>query len=67
MEEIKTEKEIDYIVHAAGNASPKFIINDPVGIIKANTLGTINVLEFAKKNEVKNITVHIYREVYISG
>lgn len=63
-EEIKTEKEIDYIVHAAGNASPKFIINDPVGIIKANTLGTINVLEFAKKSEVKNVLYTSTREVY---
>lgn len=63
-EEIKTEKEIDYIVHAAGNASPKFILNDPVGIIKANTLGTINVLEFAKKNEVKNVLYTSTREVY---
>lgn len=63
-EKIDEETKVDYIIHAAGNASPKFIINDPVGIIKANTLGTINVLEFAKKNEVKNILYTSTREVY---
>lgn len=37
-EEIKISKNIDYIIHAAGSASPHFIVNEPVGIIKANTL-----------------------------
>lgn len=63
-EEITTTKTVDYIVHAAGNASPKFIVNDPVGIIKANTLGTMNILELAKKKSVKNVLYTSTREVY---
>lgn len=63
-EEITLDENVDYIIHAAGNASPKFILNDPVGIIKANTIGTMNVLEFAKKCNVKNVLYTSTREVY---
>lgn len=55
---------VDYIIHAAGNASPYFIINDPVGIIKANTLGTFNVLEFAHRVKSKKVLYLSTREVY---
>lgn len=55
---------VDYIVHAAGNASPKYILSDPVGIIKANTLGTMNVLEFARRKAVRNLLFTSTREVY---
>ena len=60
--DIKTR--IDYIFHAAGNASPFFILNDPVGIIQANVTGTINVLELAKKAGVKRVLYTSTREVY---
>lgn len=63
-DEINLIEPVDYIVHAAGAASPKFINNDPVGIIAANTKGTVNVLEFAKKNKVKNILFTSTREIY---
>lgn len=61
---INIEDEVDYIVHAAGNASPKYILSDPVGIIKANTIGTLNVLELAKKKNVANILYLSTREIY---
>lgn len=63
-EPIKYTGKIDYIVHTAGNASPHFIMNDPVGIIKANTLGTINILETARKAETKRVLYASTREVY---
>lgn len=63
-EEIKINEKIDYIVHTAGAASPNFIVNDPVGIIKANTLGTINVMEFARKCNAKKVLYTSTREVY---
>ena len=63
-EEIKLTNQIDYIIHAAGSASPHFIVNDPVGIIKANTLGTINVMELARKCQVKKVLYTSTREVY---
>lgn len=63
-EEIKITDKIDYIIHAAGSASPHFIVNDPVGIIKANTIGTMNVMELAKKNKPKKVLYTSTREVY---
>lgn len=61
---ISIEGEVDYIVHAAGNASPKYILSDPVGIIKANTIGTLNILELAKEKNVENILYLSTREIY---
>lgn len=55
---------IDYIFHAAGAASPYYIMNDPVGIINANVQGTQNVLELARKNKGTNIAYASTREVY---
>ena len=55
---------VDYIFHLAGNASPYFIKNDPVGIIKSNLLGTYNIVEFARENKVQNIVFTSTREVY---
>ena len=50
---ITMEEKPEYIIHAAGNASPHFILHDPVGIIAANTTGTVNVLELARKSGTK--------------
>ena len=58
------EKDIDYIIHAASNASPKFISTDPVGIIKANTLGTMNLLELARTKGIQNFLFLSTREIY---
>lgn len=58
------EASVDYIIHAASNASPWFILNDPVGIIKANTIGTMNLLEFAKNKSVTNLMFLSTREIY---
>lgn len=55
--------KIDYIFHFAGNASPYFINHDPVGIMKTNLLGTINVLELAKEKQAK-VFFASTREVY---
>jgi len=63
-EDIYFDGKIDYIIHAAGAASPYYIINDPVGIIKANTLGTFNVLELARKAKTKKVIFTSTREVY---
>lgn len=48
--EILIDEKIDYILHFASSANPKSILENPVGIIQANTLGTINVCQFAAKN-----------------
>src|SRR5690554_8182648 len=63
-EPINYSGTIDYIFHAAGAASPYFILNDPVGIINANVQGTQNVLELARTVGTKNIAFASTREIY---
>lgn len=57
-------ESIDYIFHFAGNASPKFINTDPVGILKSNLIGTMNVLELAKEKQSSRLLFASTREVY---
>ncbi|MDD5363746.1 MAG: NAD-dependent epimerase/dehydratase family protein [Gallionellaceae bacterium] len=40
--------QVDFIVHAASPASPRHYLHDPVGTARANTLGTLNVLDLAR-------------------
>lgn len=55
---------VDYIFHLAGNASPHFINTDPVGIMKGNLLGTMNVLELAREKRTAKVLFASTREVY---
>lgn len=50
---IKTNRKTDYIIHAASHASPKYYKTDPVGTLRANIIGTLNLLEVARKNDCK--------------
>ncbi len=59
-------EKVDYIIHMASSANPRTITKDPVGIIKANVIGTLNVLEFAKKSGAEVLftsTREIYGEI----
>jgi nucleoside-diphosphate-sugar epimerase len=40
---------VDFVIHAAGQASPKFYGTDPVGTFAVNVLGTWRMLELAKE------------------
>lgn len=61
--EILIDEKIDYIFHLASSANPKSILENPVGIIQANTLGTINICEFAVKNNAL-VFFSSTREIY---
>lgn len=61
---IEYDGAVDYIFHLAGNASPHFINTDPVGIMKCNLLGTMNVLELARKKQTAKVIFSSTREVY---
>ena len=63
-EKIEIQENLDYIIHAASQASPKFYGVDPVGTLMANTLGTINVLNVAKRNRLKGFLYFSSSEVY---
>ena len=45
--------ECDFIIHAASNAHPRAFSQDPVGTMKTNLLGTMNLLELALENKAK--------------
>lgn len=57
-------EKADYIFHFAGNCSPYYICNDPVGIVKANTIGTLNVMELARRRKTERVVLASTREVY---
>lgn len=63
-EPINIESNVDYIIHAASQASPKFYGTDPVGTLKANVLGTINLLDFARQKNIKSFLFFSSGEVY---
>lgn len=56
--------EVDYIIHTASQASPKFYGTDPVGTLTANTIGTINLFESAVSFNVEKILFFSSGEVY---
>lgn len=41
---------IDYVIHAASIANPKFYSTNPVDVMVPNIIGTYNLLEFSKIN-----------------
>lgn len=61
---IQVAEKINYIIHAASQASPVYYGVDPVGTLKANVIGTINLLELAKKNEVNSFLYFSSAEIY---
>ena len=55
---------LDYIIHAASQASPKFYGKDPVGTLRSNTIGTASLLEIAKEQKIKKFLFVSSGEVY---
>ena len=63
-DDINISQKVDYIIHAASQASPKYYNIDPVGVISPNVLGTRNTLELAKKNNIQGYLYFSSSEVY---
>lgn len=61
---LNIDNKIDFIIHAASQASPKYYGIDPVGTLNANVLGTNNLLELARKNKVESFLFFSSSEVY---
>ncbi len=49
-EPFAVERDVDWIVHAASPANPATFRDDPVGVIRANVLGTMHSLELARSS-----------------
>lgn len=56
--------KIDFIIHAASQASPKYYNIDPVGTLMANIQGTINILNLAKDNLAESVLFFSSAEIY---
>lgn len=46
-------RDVDYIFHAAGPMERNIVMNYPVSVILPNILGTINAMEFLRRQEVE--------------
>lgn len=57
-------EKVDFIIHAASQASPRFYGTDPVGTLNANVIGTNNLLHLAKKNSAESFLFFSTSEVY---
>jgi nucleoside-diphosphate-sugar epimerase len=56
--------KIDVIIHAGGDPSSKSCILNPENGLNKNIITTFNLLEFARKNEIKNFIFLSSCEVY---
>ncbi len=61
---LKLDENIDYIIHAASQASPKYYSKDPVGTALPNIVGTNSLLDLARKNPIKGMVFFSSGEVY---
>ncbi len=58
------EEKVDFIMHLASNAHPALFKTDPVGTIKANIVGLMNLLDYARDNNVLRVLYTSTGEVY---
>ena len=63
-EPVVTDHKIDFVIHAASQASPKHFGGDPVGTMLANLLGTQNLLRLAKDKGAEGFLFLSSGEVY---
>jgi nucleoside-diphosphate-sugar epimerase len=57
-------RSIDFVVHAASQASPKYYRTDPAGTFETNVLGTLRMLEVAKAEESESFLLFSSGDVY---
>ncbi len=60
----QTDDPVDYIIHAAGIASPVYYTKYPVETMDVGTIGTRNMLELARVKNVKSFIFTSSSEVY---
>lgn len=64
---LQTDLNFDYIVDAAGGASPQLYVSDPVGVMKANFMGVDNLLRFGLAHGLSKMVYVSSGEVYGEG
>jgi len=63
-EPLNTDIKFDYIVHAASNAHPVAFATSPVETMHANILGSINLLDYARKYNPEKFLFVSSTEIY---
>jgi nucleoside-diphosphate-sugar epimerase len=61
---VDLREKVDFVIHAASQASPKYYGSDPSGTISANVLGTRNLLELAREHGSEGFLFLSGGEVY---
>ena len=61
------EERPDYIIHAASAASTKYFIETPVDVLAPNTVGTWNLLNYAKDQKIKKFLFFSSNSIYGEG
>jgi len=56
--------KVDFLIHAASQASPKYFASDPVGTFEANVIGTQRMLEVARNARSEGFLFFSSGEVY---
>lgn len=64
MEPKEFEVQFDYIIYAAGIASPELYVSKPVETMLSNISGIINLLEISRRQNVKRLLYISSSEVY---
>ncbi|MCB9799355.1 MAG: NAD-dependent epimerase/dehydratase family protein [Candidatus Omnitrophica bacterium] len=64
IEPFQTDEDVDYIIHAAGIASPAYYTKFPIETMDVGTIGTRNMLELAYEKNVKSFLFTSSSEVY---
>ena len=63
-EDIKITGPVDYIIHAASKATPKYFSVDPIGTLTPNVIGTSNLLNIAVEKNVSGFLFFSTSGVY---
>ena len=63
-ERLEHTGSIDYVVHAASQASPKYYGVDPAGTLAPNIVGTYHLLELAREKSAQGFFYFSSSEVY---
>ena len=58
---------LDFIIHAASNASPNFFAKSPVEVIKSNVDGVANLMEYGLSHGMKRFLYVSSGEIYGEG
>lgn len=64
---LKGNENYHYIIHAASGANPREYASNPVGVMKANLLGTINLFDYGILHHLEHFLFISSGEVYGEG